>query len=159
MSNKTFLHVLLVITFIFAGISCMSNFMMSLLQPSLQQYYVAHPEVLPEQFRTAMQTYFDVPRGYFLASGLLYLLEVIGGVLMWNLRPSGFHCYTMSRLLLILVPLLFLGKGFLGLGDIMMAALFIFVYWMLLKQLGAFGSKEEAVQSQEQSQEQNSDQE
>ena len=149
MSNKTFLHVMLVITFIFAGLSCVSNLMMSLVQPSLQQYYLAHPEVLPEQFRTAMQTYFDIPRGYFFASGLLYLLELVGGVLMWNLRPSGFHCYTMSRLLLILVPLLFLGKGFLGIGDIMMAALFVFVYWMLLKQLGAFGNKDEDDQVQE----------
>ena len=143
MNNRTTLHILLVLTFIFAGLSCFSYLMMGLMAPTFQAYYAEHSDLLPAEFYTMMTTYLEVPRAYYLAGALLYALEVLGAALMWVLRPSGFHCYTLARLLLILVPLLFLGKGFVGVGDIMMALLFILVYWMLLKQLGAFNRTEE----------------
>lgn len=140
MKNKTLLHVLLVLTFIYAGMSCLSGLMMAAMQPMLIDFYAANRTLFPEEFYTMTQRFFEIPRGYFAVSGLLYALELLGAVLMWNLRRSGFHCYTLARLLLLLVPLLFLGKGYLGLGEVMMAALFIFVYWMLMKQLGAFST-------------------
>lgn len=142
MNNRTSLHILLVLTFIFAGLSCFSYIMMGMLAPSLLDYYTEHRDMLPEQFYTMLTTYLEVPRAYYMAGGVLYALEVLGAALMWNLRPSGFHCYTLARLLLILVPLLFLGKGFVGIGDVMMALLFILVYWLLMKQLGAFNRTE-----------------
>lgn len=141
MKSRTFLHVLLVLTFIFAGVSCFSFLMVGFTQPWLVDFYAANRSMLPEEVYTAVQTMLERPRGFFFALSLLYALEVTGGVLMWNLRPSGWHCYILARLMLILVPLLFIGKGAMGIGDIMMAALFIFVYWHLLKQLGAFENK------------------
>ena len=84
-----------------------------------------------------MQRLFEMPRGYFAGAGLLYVLEVLGAALMWRLRWTGFHCYTLARLLLLLLPLLFLGRGFVGLGDVMMALLFVAVYYMLMRQLTA----------------------
>ena len=143
MNNRTLLHVLLVLTFIFAGISCLSYIMVGLTQPWLADFYAANRSMMPDEVYTAIQTMLDRPRGIFFALALLYALEVAGGVLMWNLRQSGWHCYILARLLLILVPLLFIGKGAMGIGDAMMAALFIFVYWHLLRQLGAFGQKDD----------------
>ena len=67
----------------------------------------------------------------------LGLLEVLGAALMWQLRWGGFHCYALARLLLLLLPLLFLGRGFVGIGNIMMALLFIVVYFLLMRQLTA----------------------
>ena len=138
MNPKTTLHILLVLTFIYAGLSCLSYFVIAVAQPWLVDYYAATRSMWPEEMYTMMQMLLERPRGYFAAIMLLFLLEVVGGVLMWNLRPSGFHCYILSRLMLILVPLLFIGKGAMGIGDIMFAALFIFAYWRLLKQLGVF---------------------
>ena len=143
MNRKLTLHILLVLTFIFAGLSCFSYLVTAAILPTMQQYYAAHSGLFPEQLYVAMTTFLELPRSYFLAAGLLYGLEVVGAALMWNLRSSGFHCYTLARLLLILVPLLFLGKAYLALGDVMMAALFILVYWLLLRELGAFSHKEE----------------
>jgi hypothetical protein len=140
-NNKTLLHILLVITFIFAGLSCISYFFVTLLQPTIQSYYSAHPEVLPGEMQTMMQQMLEVPRTYFAVSSLLYALELAGAILMWNLRASGFHCYTLARLLLLLIPLLFLGRAYIGIGDVMFALLYIAVYWMLLRQQGVFGDK------------------
>ena len=130
MQQKTLFHILLVITFIFAGLSAFSYLMTALLLPTMQQIYADNPTMLPEQFSV-------MPRGFFLGAGLLYVLEVLGAALMWRLRWSGFHCYTLARLLLLLLPALFLGRGFVGIGDIMMALLFVAVYYMLMRQLTA----------------------
>lgn len=143
MSNKTFLHVLLVLTFFFSGLSCLVYLVTSLSLPAMQQYYEANIDLFPTQIYTMMTTFFEMPRSYFLVAAMLYALEVVGAALMWNVRVAGFHCYTLARLLLILVPLLFLGKSYVGLGDVMMAALFVFVYWLLLKQLGAFNNPQQ----------------
>ena len=128
---------------IWAGLSCMSYLMMGTMMPAFERYYSTHPGLLPEQFYTMMEQLFEVPRSYYVGCGLLYALELLGAVLMWNLRRSGFHCYTLARLLLLLLPLLFLGRGDVALGDIMFALLFILVYYLLLRQLGVFGGKED----------------
>jgi len=135
MQRKTLFHILLVITFIFAGLSAFSYLMTALLLPTMQHIYADNPSILPEQFSLMMQQMLDTPRGYFLGAGLLYTLEVLGAAFMWRLRWTGFHCYTLARLLLLLLPALFLGRGFVGIGDIMMALLFVAVYYMLMRQL------------------------
>ena len=139
MNNKVTLHILLVLSILWASLSFISYFMMGLMMPTFQEYYTTHPDVVPEQFYTMMERLFEVPQTYFMGCALLFLLEVVGAVLMWKLRRSGFHCYTLARLLLVLLPLLFLGRGSVALGDVMFALLFILVYDLLLRQLGVFG--------------------
>ena len=142
-SNHTLLHILLVITFISAGLSAVVYLMMGAMLPMVQNYYAANPSVLPEQFSTVMERMMEVPQTYYIGCSLLYALEVLGAAFMWNLRQSGFHCYVMARLLLLIIPMLFLGRGFVGIGDIMFAILFILIYWSLLRQLGVFAKKED----------------
>lgn len=134
MQRTTLFHVLLVITFIFGGLSAFSYLVTAAILPTMQQIYSDNPNILPEQFSVMMQQMLDTPRGYFLGAGVLYLLEVLGAALMWRLRWPGFHCYTLARLLLLLLSLLFLGRGFVGIGDIMFALLFVAVYYMLMRQ-------------------------
>ena len=147
-NSRTLLRILLVITFISAGLSALVYFIMGISLPIVKDYYAANPSVLPEQFSTVMERMMEVPQTYYIGCALLYALEVLGAAFMWNLRQSGFHCYTLARLLLILIPLLFLGRGFVGIGDIMFAILFIFIYWSLLRQLGAFSKKEDEENNQ-----------
>ncbi|MBR4773981.1 MAG: hypothetical protein IK010_06070 [Bacteroidales bacterium] len=137
MSNRTFLHVLLVLTLVWAGLSCFAYLMMGLLMPSMQTIYEQSPSLLPEEFTVMIHRLFEIPRGYYVGAGLLYGLEVLGAAFMWRLRWMGFHCYALARLLLLLLPVLFIGKGFVGVGDIMFALLFIVVYYLLLRQLNA----------------------
>ena len=137
------LHILLVLTMIWAILSCISHLKLGIMMPVFERYYSTHPGLLPDEFYTMTEQLFEIPRTYFIGCGLLYALELLGAAFMWNLRRSGFHCYTLARLLLVLLPLLFLGRGAVALGDIMFALLFIFVYYLLLRQLGVFGAKSE----------------
>lgn len=137
-SNKTLLHILLVLSFIGAGTSAFTYLITALFLPQLAATFEANPSMLPAEMYTMMERFFEVPRPYYAACSLLYGLELAGAVLMWNLRRSGFHCYTIARLLLLLLPLLFLGAGYVGWGDLMFAALFIVLYYTLLRQLDVF---------------------
>ena len=148
-SSRTFLRILLVITFISAGLSALVYLIMGVSLPTVQNYYAANPSVLPEQFTTVMERMMEVPRTYYIGCALLFGLEVLGAAFMWNLRATGFHCYALARLLLLIVPLLFLGRGFVGIGDVMFAILFIFVYWSLLRQLGAFNKQEDETSTED----------
>ena len=56
------------------------------------------------------------------------------------LRKNGFHYYTLSKLLLMLMPVLFLDRSFVGIGNIMIGILFIALYFYLLRSLGVFSS-------------------
>ena len=142
-NKRVLLHILLVITFLSAGLSALVYLTMGATLPMVRNYYAANPSLLPEQFATYMETMLEVPQSYYVGCGVLYAVEVLGAAFMWTLRPAGFHCYTLARLLLLIMPLLFLGRGFVGIGDIMFAVLFIFIYWSLLRQLGAFAKKDE----------------
>ena len=142
MQKKTLFHILLVLTYIFAGLNAFSYLVSAAMLPTIQQIYTDNPTLLPEQFGVMMQQLMDTPRSYFLGAGLLYLLELLGAAFMWRLRWPGFHCYTLARLLLLLLPALFLGRSFVGIGDIMMALLFVTVYYLLMRQLTGQEPKE-----------------
>ncbi len=142
MNHKTTLHLLLVLTYITAAFNIMAYGGSALLLPQMREAVQQTPALVPEVMRTYMDMFLAMPRMFFVGMTVLYMLELLGGVRMWQLKASGFHCYTLARLLLLLVPVLFLGKDFLQLGDMMFAALFILAYWLILKHLGAFDNKD-----------------
>lgn len=138
MNHRTLLHIFLVLTFCFAGLSAIAYLSIGIMQPMLANYYANYSDLFPSEVYATLERFFDAPQGFYIISAILYLLEVVGAALMWKLRTAGFHCYTIARLLLLLVPLLFLGRGTVGLGDIMFALLYIGLYFYLLRQLSAF---------------------
>ena len=95
----------------------------------------------PDEFAIMMDKVLAIPQWYFLVQALLNAASVTGLALMWKVRGNGFHCYTLSKLMLILMPMLFLDRSYIALGDIMMAILFIVYYFVLLRRLGAFERK------------------
>jgi hypothetical protein len=109
--------------------------------PKINQIYANTPSEYSSIFTIRMEQEMDIPNWYNLLRALLDLTSIVGLVLMWRLRKNGFHAYTLSKLLLMLLPLLFLDRSYMGIGDIMIAALFIAYYFFLLKSLGAFGGK------------------
>ncbi len=135
MSRRTLFHVLLVLTMVWASLSALSNLLMALMMPAFQSFYEQNATLFPEEYTIMMQRLFEVPRGYYAGATPLYVLEILGAIYMWRLRWPGFHCYTLARLLLLLLPVLFLGTGYIIFGDIMMALLFIAIYYLLMRRL------------------------
>ena len=141
--SKVGLCILLVLSIIYGTMMFFSCFGMAVALPALDKIYSAHPELLEElHATTAWERMASIPRPFYAAMALFGALSVTGCILMWNLRKSGYHCYAIAQLMMLVLPLLFLGKGFLGLGDVMFTALFLFVYYLQLKRLGAFDPQE-----------------
>ena len=152
--SKIGLCILLVMSIIYGVMMFLSSISLAIAMPMLDQFYSSHPEIL-ESFHatTAWERMAAVPRLFYAGMAFFGLLSVVGCILMWNLRRSGYHCYAIAQLMMLVLPLLFLGKGYLGIGDVMLTALFLFVYYLQLKRLGAFDPKESISPEEEQQQE------
>lgn len=151
--SKTGLCILLVLSIIYGSMMFLSTLSMAIALPMLDQIYTANPDLLEAMHATtAWERMAAIPRGFYVSMALFNALSVTGCILMWNLRRSGYHCYAIAQLMMLVLPLLFLGKGYLGIGDIMFTALFLFVYYLQLKRLGAFDPKESLPQDEQQEQ-------
>ena len=144
-ANLRTLHILLVISFIYTGMWALCHFMLGITnieaRTAIQEVYntLAEKNESYSAFAIMCEKMFAVPQWYYLICGLLDAISFAGLMLMWRLRKNGFHCYTLAKLLLMLMPLLFLDRSYVGFGDMMMAVLFIAYYFFLMKSLGAFG--------------------
>lgn len=138
------LHVLLVISLVNTSAYLLSELVSGMTLPWMTQYYQSHPDLFPDQWNILLERALRIPQWYYLLSALLDAASIVGLVLMWRLRKNGFHCYTLSKLLLMLMPLLFLDRSYIGIGNMMLALLFIAYYFFLIRSLDAFKAKGES---------------
>lgn len=132
------LRIILTLSIIGSGLYFISYLMTGLTLPALKAMYQSGSISFPPETTVLVEQFFETPRSFFLCSALLYAASLTGVILMWNLRKSGFHLYTLAQLLVMLVTLLFLGRERLPLGDIMFTLLFIVYYYIALRNLGVF---------------------
>jgi hypothetical protein len=139
------LHILLIISFIYTGMWTICHFMLGLTGPEMRQTMLEAYQSMAEKnesfsaYAIFCEKLFAVPQWYYIICGLLDAVSFGGMLLMWRIRKNGFHCYTLAKLMLMLMPLLFLDRSYVGFGDMMMAVLIIAYYFFLMKSLGAFG--------------------
>lgn len=142
--NRRTLTVLLIVSFFNTGNSLLSELLLACSGPGLREAMMEWYAQLPEKYSMyaiAMQRLLEVPQWYYLLVAVLDAASIAGLVLMCHLRKSGFHCYTLSKLLLMLMPMLFLGRSHVSIGDMMIAVLVIAYYFFLMKSMGVFDDK------------------
>ena len=65
---------------------------------------------------------------FFLVMGLLYLVSLTGGIFMFLLKKEGFHIYSISQLMMLIVPSLLI-KGYIApWSNILLTGSFILAY-------------------------------
>ena len=129
---------MLVLSFIGSGVSFLSNLMTGAILPFAKTMYEAGTMTFPNEMTVYVEELLETPRSFFFSSALLYGLSLTGAILMWNLKKSGFHLYTLAQLLILLITLLFLGREHVALGNIMFTLLFIIYYYIAMRNLGVF---------------------
>jgi len=137
-SSRITLRVLLVMSFIFSGSYLLLGLEFSFASQMIGDIFTSYSGKMAEEYHLVIDRELAKPQWYHLLCTLLNATSIVGLVMMWNLRKNGFHCYTLSKLLLMLMPILFMGRSYVAIGDIMIAILFIAYYFFLLKNLGAF---------------------
>ena len=142
--NLKTLHILLIISFIYTGMWVLCHFMLGFTGSDMRQSMLEVYQSMSEKnesfsaYAIFCEKLFAVPQWYYIICGLLDAISFVGLLLMWRIRKNGFHSYTLAKLMLM--PLLFLDRSYVGFGDMMMAVLFIAYYFFLMKSLGAFGN-------------------
>jgi len=136
--RSTLLTVLLILTFIWSGISFVSNTYVSLaldqvigfVEDAVDDDAMAGlAKTLEQSIKTMEKT---GPIGFGLTA-LLALISLVGAILMWKLNPRGFHLYATANIVLLFVPMMFGTVKFPGVFETAVTALFIWLYARELK--------------------------
>lgn len=137
MNPKLSLHIVLILTFIGSGFSCLAYLMSGIFYDTFQQTLSAIASANGEMAVSA-DLFAAFPRLLFISLGVFYGISLLGAIAMWKLSRSGFHAYTLSQLVIIALPVFFMGKAYFGIGDAMLTLLFVLYYYFTLRRLGAF---------------------
>lgn len=130
------LHIVLVLSLVANGLNAFSYFIMSF--QGVRDMMRDNMQLIPEVMHETYEFMLSIPSAFYIASAIFYIIAFVGCLIMWRPRGIGFHYYTLAKLLLIGTPLVFIGRQYLNLGDLMMSLLFIVYYFISLRSLGAF---------------------
>ncbi len=128
--NLVLLKVLCVFTFVGSGLGFISYGIIGL----VHDFFSKNLSLIPdEQNRELIEIMLSGGRMFFFLNAVLYGVSFTGSIFLWRMKKIGFHFYTASQLLLLILPLLYI-KGFPMPGtSIFLAILFIWGYGGFLK--------------------------
>jgi len=128
------LGVICVLTFIWSGYGILYNLIYALFYNTLKELFTttSFPEAYKDM-KIALLQVLSAGRLFFVAGLLLSFFSLFGAIKMWKLHKKGFHFYTISQIILLMLPLIFIkGGGFQGI-DFMITAMFVMMYATHLK--------------------------
>ena len=124
------LSILCILTFIGSGVSALGFLMVAVnFETSMRMLEVFYADMPEASFML------QAPRDFFVVSFFLSAFSVLGAIFMWNLRKLGFHLYTLAQLIYLVVPLLYFGGDTNPLLNIVVTALFVYLYARNLPQM------------------------
>jgi len=72
-------------------------------------------------------------KSFFVIMGILYAVSLWGVIAMFLLRKPGFHLYTSSQLIMLIVPSLMISGFSLPFSNVLLTATFIVAYALNLR--------------------------
>ncbi len=70
---------------------------------------------------------------FFLSLGTLYFISFIGALKMWKKQKAGFFFYSMAQIVILFLPLMWLGGNSFSTTNTIYTILFIGIYSLNLK--------------------------
>lgn len=124
------LTILCILTFINGGLTIVSSIVVG----SFFDQFVVIATEFAERFKLpGMEMITEGSPMFFFANAVFYVASVIGAVMMWNMRKTGFHVYTIAQILLILSPMYFFKLPGPSIYEIILSGTFILLYSTHLK--------------------------
>lgn len=72
---------------------------------------------------------------YFTLLMALYAFSLIGAIRMWKLHKSGFYVYSISQIIILFQPALWINWQAFSVTNVIFTFIFIFAYFLNLKHL------------------------
>jgi hypothetical protein len=129
-SRPALLTLLCVMSFIGSGLMGLSFLMV----------YLSYGEAIPMILELGdvfpgMELLATAGKGFFLTGFILYLLSFAGVNLMWRMKKAGFHFYTASQIMALLLPVIYIKSFPFQISEAILSLLFIFFYSGFLKKM------------------------
>lgn len=128
------LTVFAILSFVGSGMSALSNLFV----------YFNHHLIVEmvnsgsfDQFDFDLSLFTDTNRNYFIFMGLLNTISFSGVRMMWRLHRAGFHWYSISQILMLIVSTIYVYRptGTFPMFDLMLTLLFILTYFRMRDQM------------------------
>ena len=126
------LTILCIMTFAGSGLNLVSSFLISVFYSAFQ---TIGGEIAKSFNMPAMEMILNAPPAFFLVSSILYAFSTFGALEMWKLRKRGFHLYTVSQILLVMMPMYFFSLSLPYYPDVIFSAVFVLLYSVNLKNM------------------------
>ncbi len=123
---------LCILTFIGSGINFLSGI---LIFAFFDTFRILLADLGKTMDLPGMDILLDAKPVFFLANSLCYVLSFAGAWMMFNLRKTGFHLYTIAQILLIISPMYFLKLPGPSIFDVILSGVFIILYATRLKSM------------------------
>ncbi|MBN2613751.1 MAG: hypothetical protein JXB00_19495 [Bacteroidales bacterium] len=120
----------------------------SSIAPFMQEVFENEADIsdAPEPIQKLIEGVFDAITkllenisGIYITIVLLSVVALLGVIMMWQLKKTGFYLYAAARVLIILVPFIFIGYNLISIvwfsSGLIFAVLFIILYALNLKEM------------------------
>ncbi len=122
------LTVLCILTFIGSGMSMMANGLLFLTIEPIKELLEQQSTYSFLGSEIDMGFLLDISPVFFLLQSLTLLVTIIGATQMWQLKKAGFHLYTVSQILLLILPKLFINGLPFPVPELVISASFVYLY-------------------------------
>lgn len=129
------LKVLCILSFVGGGLSVLTNGLMYLFIDLWVQAYAdgQFDDLLSSFNMDSMQLFFSVDKRFFLFQTILYVVSIAGVYYMWKLKKAGFHMYTVSQILVIIVQQIYFPELPFPVLPLLLTLTFVLLYFTNLK--------------------------
>jgi len=124
------LTILCVLSFIGSGLGSFSNLIITLSYSSIVEIYSSSGIDIP-----GMEEMLSGGRTFFTLSFIIQLLSFIGVLNMWKLNKIGFHIYSISQILILILPSFFIPELDFPIIAILLTTVFVILYASMLKHM------------------------
>ena len=124
------LNILCILTFIGSGINFISSLMISVF---FDEFAIIAESINKSFPLPGLDMILEAKAMFFGVSALIYAGCLTGAFMMWKLRKTGFHIYTVCQILLVLSPMYFFHLPSPSLVDLILSGTFIILYSSNLK--------------------------
>jgi len=122
------LRLFLILSMINGAMSVLSNLIVYSLIDFIRQTFDGKETVNMMGMDVDLSLFLNTDKNFFLLQTILFTISFFGALMMWNYRKVGFHLYTTSQILLLIVSTVYLTGMPFPVLDVVMTALFVYIY-------------------------------
>ncbi len=132
-SRPQILLLFLIMSMVNGALSSFSNWVIYGMIDFIRKLFEGKESVKMMGMDFDLSLFMNTDKNFFLFQGILYVFSFTGALMMWKYRKAGFHLYTISQILLLIVATIYLTGMPFPLFDVLLTGMFVYIYAKHLK--------------------------